>query len=295
MSTTPVKILGLGEILWDLLPGGRQPGGAPFNFAFHAHQLGQSAAIVSRIGQDDLGREIRDVVCRLGLPDTFLQEDDSHPTGTVQVEVDGRGQPAFTITPAVAWDHLAWEDALEPLVQKARAVCFGTLAQRHPASRATIRRVLDTADNALIVFDINLRQYYYGRAVIEESLNASAWAKLNEYELEVLRKLLDLQGDSPSALLAELRKRYFLELVALTRGERGCLVQSMEGECDLPGVPVQVVDTVGAGDAFTAGLLVRVLEGASHRQAAAFANRLAARVAAAAGGTPAIRREEIKT
>jgi len=281
-------------VLWDLLPGGRQPGGAPFNFAFHCHQLGHAAAVVSRVGSDDLGREAREVVRRLGLSDAFLQEDAAHPTGTVRVRVDEVGQPSFTITPDVAWDHLAWEGPLEALFAGAQAVCFGTLAQRHEASRATVRRALAAARNALVVYDVNLRQYYYDRAVVEASLAASRWAKLNEDELEVLRDLLGLAGTSPRALLADLRGRYGLEVAALTRGARGCLVQAADEEVSVPGVPVRVVDTVGAGDAFTAGLVCGVLEGKSLAEAAALANRLAARVAGSAGGTPVIRRAEIE-
>ncbi len=287
-----VEIVGLGEILWDLLPGGKQPGGAPFNFAFHAHQLGHTSTIVSRAGADDLGREVRDVVRRLGLSDDFIQQDDAHPTGTVRVDVDERGQPSFTISEDVAWDYLAWVDELEGLFARTQAVCFGTLAQRHPVSRDTIRRSLRAARNALVVYDVNLRQHYFDRAVVEESLRASRWAKLNEDELAVLRELLGLAGETPSRLLSDLRRRYDLEVVALTRGERGCLVQGDE-EVAVPGIPVRVVDTVGAGDAFTAGLLASVLEGKALAEAASFANRLAARVAASPGGTPSIPRDEI--
>src|SRR5262249_47557819 len=153
----------------------KQPGGAPFNFTFHCHQLGHASVIVSRVGTDDLGREVRDVLVRLGLSDTFLQADDAHPTGTVQVDLDQGGQPTFTITPNVAWDHLAWEEDLEGLLSRAQAVCFGTLAQRHVVSRATIQRALQAVRNALIVCDINLRQHYYDREVIEASLSASRW------------------------------------------------------------------------------------------------------------------------
>src|SRR6266542_1713081 len=202
--TGPVEIVGLGEVLWDLLPGGKEPGGAPFNFTFHCHQLGHASAIVSRVGRDDLGREVRDVLVRLGLSDAFLQTDDAHPTGTVQVDVDRGGQPTFTITPNVAWDHLAWKDDLEALLSRAQAVCFGTLAQRHAVSRATIQRALRAARNALVVCDINLRQHYYDREVIEASLSASRWAKLNEDELEVLDALLGLKGKTPSERLTDL-------------------------------------------------------------------------------------------
>jgi fructokinase len=293
MPSGEVEIIGLGEVLWDLLPGGRQPGGAPFNFAFHCRQLGHSAAIVSRAGQDELGRDIRTAIHRLGLADTFVQQDDRHPTGTVRVEVGADGQPTFTITPDVAWDHLAWDGELEALFARSQAVCFGTLAQRHPDSRATIHQALHAARNALVVFDVNLRQSYYSREVLETSLAASRWVKLNEDELVVLRDLLGLAGHGPSALLADLRGRYGLEVAALTRGAQGCLVQSEDEEVSVAGVPVKVVDTVGAGDAFTAGLLCGVLEGRSLDAAAALANRLAARVAASAGGTPTLAREEL--
>jgi fructokinase len=285
--------VGVGEILWDLLPAGRQLGGAPFNFTFHCHQLGHGAAMVSRVGADDLGREIRASVRRLGLSDEYIQEDADHATGTVTVAVDAGGQPTFAITPDAAYDYLAWDVSLEALFGQARAVCFGTLAQRHPAARATLRRALHAAGNALVVYDVNLRQHFYSREVIEDSLTASRWVKLNEDELVVLRGLLALAGTTEAATLADLRRRYRLELACLTRGSRGCLVQIAAEEVDLPGVPVKVVDTVGAGDAFTAGLLVCALEGKPLHPAAEFANGLAARVAASPGGTPVIDRHSL--
>jgi fructokinase len=287
-------IVGIGEILWDLFPAGRQLGGAPFNFTFHCHQLGHAAVPVSRVGNDDLGRDIRAAVRRLGLSDAFLQDDPDHATGTVTVALDQRGQPAFTITPDVAYDYLAWNAGLESLLARARAVCFGTLVQRHATARATVQRILHTAHSALRIYDINLRQQFYSREVIEASLTASDWVKLNEDELIVLRDLLGLSGATDTATLADLRQRYNLELAALTRGERGCLVQTAGEEIDIPGRRVPVVDTVGAGDAFTAGLLVYTLEGKSLAEAAAFANRLAGYVVASAGGTPRLGRSEIE-
>jgi fructokinase len=289
----PVEIVGLGEVLWDLLPGGRQLGGAPFNFVFHCHQLGHASVMVSRVGADDLGRDVRAGVRGLGLSDELIQDDDAHPTGTVSVAVDERGQPTFTIHEDVAYDHLAWHAPLEAVFGSASAVCFGTLSQRHPMARATIQQALRWARNALVVYDVNLRQQFYARDVIEESLGACRWAKLNDAELLVLRDLLSLAGRTESASLADLRRRYRVELAALTRGERGCLIQTDDEEVVLPGVPVTVVDTVGAGDAFTAGLLCCAIEGRSVADAAAFANRLAARVAASTGGTPTINRAEI--
>jgi fructokinase len=294
MAAEQIEVVGLGEILWDLLPDGREAGGAPFNFAFHCHRLGHPAAIVSRVGADQLGRDLRTTVRSLGLADAHIQEDADRPTGTVTVALDARGQPTFTIAEDVAYDHLAWDDELGRLCEQARAVCFGTLAQRHPAARQTIRRAVQAARSALVVYDVNLRQHFHSREIIEESLTASRWVKLNEEELRHLRGLLDLAGDTVAATLAGLRARYGLELAALTRGERGCLVVADGAEIDLPGIRVRVVDTVGAGDAFTAGLLAGTLEGKPLAEAATFANRLAARVAASAGATPVVDRAKVE-
>jgi fructokinase len=296
MATQPADrvIAGLGEVLWDLLPDGPQLGGAPFNFTFHCAQLGHAAVMVSRVGRDLHGWAVREAMDDLGLSDDFVQEDRLHPTGTVAVTMDAQRRHTFTITPDVAYDHLEWDESLEGLFRQARAVCFGTLAQRGPVSRATVHRALAAApQDAVIVYDVNLRQHYYSREVIEASLHAARWAKLNEDELAVLRDLLGL-GGTDSEALAALRRRYGLELTALTRGERGCLIQTAREEVEAPGVSVAVVDTIGAGDAFAAGLLAYRLEGRPLAEAAAFANRLAARVAASAGGTPRIERAEVE-
>jgi fructokinase len=293
MSATRPEIVGLGEVLWDLLPTGPQLGGAPLNFTFHCHQLGHSAVMVSRVGRDERGQAIREALRQRGLDDRFVQEDDHHPTGTVSVDLDQQGQPNFTIHTDVAYDHLAWDDSLEGLLTGAQGVCFGTLIQRSAPAQATVQKALAAARSALIVYDVNLRQQFYTREVIETSLHACRWAKLNDAELVVLADLLGLEGQTESARVASLRGRYDLELVALTRGANGCLVQTADAEVVEGGIPVQVVDTIGAGDAFTAGLLVAILEGRSVAQATAFANRLAARVASAAGGTPIIGQEEI--
>jgi fructokinase len=294
MASEAVEIVGLGEVLWDLLPGGKQLGGAPFNFTFHCHQLGHPSAMVSRVGADALGTAIRSAAQRLGLSAAYLQDDAEHPTGTVEVAVDAHGQPSFTIVPDVAYDFLGWEERLPGLLREARAVCFGTLAQRHSIARATIQRAVREAENALVVYDVNLRQDFYTKEVIETSLSASRWVKLNEHELPLLCKLLAIEEATEAARLDGLRRRYALEVAILTRGAHGCRVRSAAEEIDLPGIPVRVVDTVGAGDAFTAGLLVGVLEGQPLAAAAAFANRLAARVAGSAGATPLIERRTLE-
>jgi fructokinase len=288
-------IVGLGEILWDLLPAGRQLGGAPANFAFHAAQLGHAAVPVSRVGTDDLGRDIRTALAGLGLPDRFVQTDPTCPTGTVAVAVDAAGQPQYTITENVAWDHLAWTPDLHQLAVACHAVCFGTLAQRDPDSRATIRQFVATAARvgALVVADINLRQHFYDRECVEASLVAANWLKLNDDELPVVARILGIEGTAPDGALAELRGRYRLDLVCLTRGAKGCYVQTAEDVVEEPGIPVAVVDTVGAGDSFTAALVAATLEGRPLAEAVRLANRLAARVAGAAGATPRIERGEI--
>jgi fructokinase len=294
MQPVTGAIVGVGEVLWDLFPSGRQLGGAPFNFVFHCHQLGHPAVVVSRVGRDELGAEIRAALRGRNLTDAYLQEDAERPTGTVRVTVGEGGQPAFVITEGVAFDRLAPEPAWDSLFARAVAVGFGTLVQREPAGRSAIRHALGLARNALTVCDINLRQHYFDRATVEASLGASRWVKLNEHELFVLRGLLQLRRQTPAGTLRDLRLRYGIELTCLTRGERGCLVQTDDEEIAVAGLPADVVDTVGAGDAFTAGLMVATLEGRPLADAAVFANRLAARVAASAGGTPVIDRRELE-
>ena len=164
-------IVGIGELLWDVFPDGRKvPGGAPFNFAFHCHQFGHKAVIVSRLGNDDLGRELREAVKGFGLSDEFIQTDDRHETGTVQVTLTD-GQPSYRITENVAWDAMEWNERLQDLAHNCRAVCFGTLAQRSEPSGTTIRQFVTASRSAeaLRVFDVNLRQHYYTRDILRAS------------------------------------------------------------------------------------------------------------------------------
>ena len=289
-------IVGVGELVWDLLPEGPQGGGAPFNFAFHCHQLGHPAIIVSRVGDDELGHRLRAEVNDRGLTDQFVQTDSQHATGTVQVQINESGQPAYAIAENVAYDFLEWDWRLEELARSARAVCFGTLAQRCVESRETIRRFIQTTRQragVVRVFDVNLRQQYGTRDQVEALLHLADWIKLNEQELLTLRRWFDLRGGDVDAL-EQLCANAPMRLACLTRGERGCLLWNKEDVIDDPGIRVPVVDTVGAGDAFTAGLLIQVLEGSTLRQAAEFANRLAALVASRRGATPTINRVEVE-
>src|SRR5713101_4257283 len=184
MNATP-EILGIGEVLWDLLPAGPRLGGAPCNFAFHCRQLGHASAPVSRVGAGELGLALRQELHSLDLPTEFIQIDSIHPTGTVRVDVDAAGQPRYTIAENVAYDFLEWDDRFLELLSKVRAVCFGTLAQRNPVSGKTIQQMLRQTQ-ALRVFDINLRQRFYSREIVDESLHLCDWVKLNDDELGVL-------------------------------------------------------------------------------------------------------------
>jgi fructokinase len=326
-------IVGIGEVLWDVYPDGRKvAGGAPFNFAFHCHQLGHPAVIVSRVGDDDLGRELRARVSELGLSDEYIQTDPEHPTGTVQVTLDANKVPTYTITEYVAWDHIAWEEQTARLMYAAPAVCFGTLVQRSVWSSATLDRLLSNAygfvgreqqldmfpwvseeelRQPVVVCDLNIRQKFYDITTIERSLRGSNWCKLNEEELALLVGVFDLDWRDDDFVLAALSrfKNWGKKVICLTRGGNGCFVHTRrEVEADEetgatiteedtftePGVPAKVVDTVGAGDAFTAAMVCLHLEGKPLRECARFAVHYAARVCEQPGGTPRIDRAEVE-
>lgn len=306
-------IVGIGEILWDVYPDRKVAGGAPFNFAFHCHQLGHDAVIVSRVGDDDLGRELRERVRELGLSDDYIQTDRDHPTGTVQVKLDSNKVPTYTITEYVAWDYIAWEEKLEALTMTCRAACFGTLAQRFGtpvpihrfATAGRDRWAREGWEPVLVVFDVNLRGSYYDTEHLEWGLKVSDWCKVNADELAVL---FDLFGYDALPPFVEGMMGPFRTCAAIvTRGEQGCdIYQQWEGRDEdgdptypretfrEPGAPAKVVDTVGAGDAFTAAMVCLHLEGKPLRECARFANHYAARVCEQPGGTPRIDRAEIE-
>jgi fructokinase len=285
----PFLIVGLGELLWDLLPDGRKLGGAPANFAYHARALGDEGLPVSRIGADPLGRELGARLDELGLPASYVQVDPQRPTGTVHVALDARGVPTFTITPEVAWDHLAWEPLLAALAARADAVCFGSLAQRSPVSRDTIRAFLSATRLACLrVFDVNLRQSWWSAEVLRDSLARSSIVKLNEAELPVVLEALGLPtGGGIQEGCRALREAFDLALACLTLGPEGSLLCTASELVRSPGVKVEVLDTVGAGDAFTAVLCHHWLRGSPLERTAEAANRYGAWVATQAGPTPA--------
>lgn len=280
------RIIGIGEVLWDMLPGGAQLGGAPANFAYHAQALGAAAGVVSRVGDDRLGREILDRLRAMGLPTDLVQVDESAPTSTVTVELLAGGVPRFTIHEGVAWDRLSADPVALEAVAGAHAVCFGSLAQRCEPARAAVQALVAAAPaGALRVFDINLRQHYYSREVVERSLELADLLKLNDAELPVLAELFELPNET-AVQIETLARRFDLRQVALTRGAQGSLLFAAGQWSDLPGRPVTVRDTVGAGDAFTAALVLGVLHGMPLPRINELAGEVARYVCECDGATP---------
>lgn len=278
--------IGLGEVLWDLLPAGKQLGGAPANFAYHAHALGAEAWVVSRVGNDTLGREILDRLRGFGLHTDGITTDPTVPTGTVTVALDARGTPTFTIHENVAWDLLEVNEAAQRAAARADAICFGTLGQRHPVARAAIRALLQaTPPHALRVLDLNFRQHFWSPELIVESLERAAVLKLNDEELPVVARTLGLTGDEP-AQLRELATRFRLRAVALTKGAHGSSLLVGHELVTHPGSQIAVSDTVGAGDSYTAALALGLLAGQPPGQIIRFAHRVADYVCTQPGATP---------
>ena len=283
----PLTIVGLGELLWDLFPSGRQLGGAPANFAYCSHLLGETGIVVSRVGADEMCNDIRESLAAFGLTDDFLQRDDEHATGTVRVKLDKDGQPDFTITYPSAWDFLQSNPALDKLARSADAVSFGSLAQRSPESRKSIGRFIELLrPQAAKVFDVNLRQSFYSAEVLAESIARATIVKLNQDEVPKVAALLDLPGGDVRAYCHETLQRFRLPLICVTLGDRGSLLVSADEEHEHAGYRVKVRDAVGAGDAFTAGLVNQLLHGASLAEANDLANRMGAWVASSSGAMP---------
>jgi fructokinase len=320
-----LKIVGVGEVLWDLLLTGPQLGGAPANFSYHAQALGAEAAIITRVGHDDYGREIIRRLRNMGLPEAAIQVDESSPTGTVKVELSGEGLTQYTVQQNVAWDCIAATPEALAYASSADAFCFGSLAQRSATSRHTIQKLLAaTPASALRIFDINLRQNFYSREVIEQSLEHSNVLKMNDDELPTLAAMFNLESrdgscgadipvrvsapkktfaspkpptpnerhSQPRHQIRRLGEIFNLQLVALTRGANGSLLyQRKDGTdrwSDCISRPVKVVDTVGAGDSFTAALVHGLLRNMDLDDINSIANEVARYVCSQPGGTPTL-------
>lgn len=282
------RTVGLGEVLWDLLPQGKELGGAPANFAYMSVLLGHRAIIASRIGRDALGQELQERLVELGLETSFLQRDENHRTGTVTVNLDAAGQPGYEIERNAAWDYLEWRPEWRRLAEEADVICFGSLAQRSEISRTTIRAFLEASRrDAIRIFDVNLRQSYFSASVFEQSLRLANVAKLNDLELPAVMRELKLVYDGAKRAAERLCRAFDLRLVCLTRGAQGSLLASKSGTDEHSGFRVAAADLVGAGDAFTAALAHHLLRDSSLRRMNEAANRMGAWVASQRGATPA--------
>ena len=271
-------VVGLGEALWDVLPTEKKLGGAPANFAYHAGRLGYDAIAISAIGRDALGDEILDKLNQKQLEHLMPRVD--YPTGTVQVTVDDKGIPSYEIKQNVAWDHIPFTPEMDVIARECCAVCFGSLAQRSEESHTTITRFLDTvSEDCLKIFDINLRQQFYSRDIIEQSLHRCNILKINDEELDIISPML---GKDKHQLISD----YQLSMLVLTCGTEGSYIFTNNEESFLPTPKVEVVDTVGAGDSFTGAFVASLLSGKSIREAHQKAVDVSAFVCTQAGAMP---------
>ncbi len=277
-------VVGLGEILWDVFPERKVLGGAPANFAYHVSQFGFNGYAVSAIGNDLLGKEILKSLEEKEL--NYLIEQTDFPTGTVKVQLDGRGIPSYEITENVAWDNIPFTTRLENLAKNTTTVCFGSLAQRNEVSRATIHKFLDLMPaDSLKVFDINLRLKYFSKDIITTSLNKASALKINDEEIVKIAEIFELQG-TDEELCQQLLDKYKLKFLILTKGTRGSYVLTPYEKSFLATPKVTIADTVGAGDSFTAAFVASYLNGRSIAQSHQLAVEVSAYVCQQHGAMP---------
>lgn len=282
------KVAGIGELLWDLLPFGKKLGGAPANFAYHAQVLGAKSYVVSSVGDDVLGKEIVVQLDDINFDTNYLEISYIHPTGTVEVKLDENGKPDFIIHEDVAWDFISFNESIRDLSSELDAVCFGSLAQRSEISRKSIRQMIkSTPENCLRIYDINLRQNYYNAEIIEKSLNYANCFKLNEDEFPIVSDLLSISG-TEQTILDELLSRFDLKIIALTKGSEGSVLHTPDESSFLKPDKVKVIDTVGAGDAFTAALGIGLLKELPIKTIHEQAMQLSAYVCTQKGATPVL-------
>lgn len=280
-------VIGIGEALWDMFPEGKKLGGAPANFAYHASQFGLEGLAVSAIGQDKLGEEIVEALEEHHLPYHLDRVD--YPTGTVQVTLDSRGVPQYEIKTGVAWDNIPYTKELADLAKQCQAVCFGSLAQRSPVSRESIGLFLDAVpEDCLKVFDINLRQDFYSKEVLEASFRRCDILKINDEELVVMARLFNLPGLALEEKCRYLIKEYQLKMLILTCGVNGSYVFYEGGMSFLDTPKVQVADTVGAGDSFTGAFVGSLLTGKPVTEAHETAVKVSAFVCTQSGAMPIV-------
>lgn len=280
-------VVGMGEALWDVLPEGKKIGGAPANFAYHVSQFGLPSCVVSAIGDDALGKEIIENFTSKGLDQLIAEV--PYPTGTVQVEIDQTGIPLYDIKENVAWDNIPYTEHLDALAKRTKAVCFGSLAQRNVVSRNTINHFLDTMpkdDDSLIVFDVNLRQGFYNKEILCKSMQNCNILKINDEELITVSRMFGYPGIDLQDKCWILLGKYNLKMLILTCGINGSYVFTPGNVSFQPTPKVEVADTVGAGDSFTAAFIASILKGKSVTEAHSIAVKTSAYVCTQKGAMP---------
>lgn len=280
-----------GEMLWDVLPTGRQPGGAPLNVAVHLHNFGLNAQLISRVGHDDLGAELLAFVESKGISTRYVQRGETHLTGVVKANVSDSLEVTYQIVKPVAWDYIHYDAGLSELVETAEAFVFGSLAARHPPSRETLYRLLQQA--SLKVFDVNLRPPHYSRDVVTYLLQQADIVKLNHHELAEITDWFGVSPDEATAL-RWLAERFQLQAVCVTKGAEGAALWVGQQLYRSPGITVRVQDTIGSGDAFLAALLRGWLARQPPPDYLAFACAAGSLVATCQGATPAISEAQVR-
>lgn len=290
----PKKIAAFGELLWDLLPTGKVLGGAPANFIYRINSFGDEGTLLSKVGNDRAGKEARESLIRLGVSDENIQTDYEFPTGTVEVTIDEFGNADFNICTDVAYDHIEINAEMMEAFSEADCVCFGTLVQRYGISKNTLRELIHQSEGVVKFLDINLRRKCYTATSIEDSLLMANILKTNDEELKITKELLGLKGENLKDLAREVIEKYDLDMVLCTLGSHGafCLTCDLSFHYD-PGYQVVLGDTVGAGDAFSAGFVHYYMNGFPIGEALQFGNASGALVATTTGATSPISKEEI--
>ena len=288
-------VLASGELLWDVLPTGKLLGGAPANYCYRLRQLGVPARMISRVGTDALGDELLEQLAAKDFDLSLIQRDPSLPTGTVDVTLTPDGNPHFVIKTGVAYDNIEATPELLNAAKRARFICFGTLSQRSSKTREALYEMLSAATSATKFLDINLRRDCYNKETITSSLHHCDILKLNNSEVTVVSELLELGALAPSELASVMIKEFNISIVLVTLGEKGVYAVSKSGESiSVSGISVAVDDTIGAGDAFSAGFTFKYLQGAPLEECCRFGNITGAMSAARAGGMPNISAKELE-
>ena len=279
-------IIGLGEALWDMLPEGKKLGGAPANFAYHAGQFGLDTVAISALGEDKLADETIEALEQNGLK--YLMPRVPYATGTVQVTLTGEGIPTYEIKENVAWDNIPFNDEIKAAAKNCRAVCFGSLAQRNIVSRQTIQQFLDaTPEDCIKICDINLRQQFFSKEILEESFKRCNILKINDEELVVVTRMFGYQELDDAKICEKMVKEYNLQMLVLTCGTNGSHVFTADGKHSFQPTPkVEVADTVGAGDSFTGSFCAAILNGKPVEEAHRIAVEVSAYVCTQNGAMP---------